>query len=63
MVVSGRVVVSGGGVHVDNLFTSVSTMEKKKKKKKKKRKKKKYLGTTCMEFRPLSMSSWWLVQC
>ena len=58
MVVSGRVVVSGG-VHVDNLFTSVSTMEKKKKEEEKK----KYLGTTCMEFCPLSMSSWWLVQC
>ena len=59
MVVSGRVVVSGGGVCVDNLFTSISTMEKKKKGSGKK----KYLGTTCMEFRPLSMSSWWLVRC
>ena len=58
MVVSGRVVVSGGGVCVDNLFTSVSTMGKKKKKEEKK-----YLGTTCMEFCPLSTSSWWLVQC
>ena len=36
MVVSGRVVVSGGGVCVDNLFTSISTMEKKKRKRKKK---------------------------
>ena len=36
VVISGRVVVSGGGVRVDNLFTSVGTMEKKKKERGKK---------------------------